>query len=257
MQKHFLGWVKKAGRVGGIAGSIALGGLLVGTSMFATAQPLPTNAAASGEAPGAGAHSASKTVLVLGDSLSAQYGLTRGTGWVPLLEKRLKKQGIDAAVENASVSGETTSGGKARLATLLQQHRPDIVILELGGNDGLRGLQMSATADNLRDMSNAAKKSGAHVVLLGMQIPPNYGASYTRQFAELYPKVAKETGARLVPFFLEGLQTRADLFQADRIHPTAAAQPLMLENVWPVLQPMLATKTGAAAPARQRTAPAP
>jgi len=206
---------------------------------------------------GNGNHSASKTVLVLGDSLSAEYGLPRGTGWVPLLEQRLKAEGINAEILNASISGETTAGGKARLPALLQRHKPEIVILELGGNDGLRGLPMAATTGNLRDMINATKKTGARVLLLGMQIPPNYGADYTTQFTGLYPKIAKETGAILVPFFLEGLQARTDLFQADRIHPAAAAQPFMLNNVWPLLKPMLNSQSSAAAAAsaKQRTAP--
>lgn len=189
-------------------------------------------------------HSASKTVLVLGDSLSAEYGLARGTGWVPLLEHRLQSRRIDAAVINASISGDTTSGGRSRLQPLLDRQRPGIVVLELGGNDALRGLPVSATQANLLDMINASQKAGARVVLLGMQIPPNYGGDYARQFAGIYPKLAKQTGAVLVPFFLEGLQTRTDLFQADRIHPVAGAQPMLLENVWPYLDPLLGAETG-------------
>ena len=185
------------------------------------------------------AHSASKTVLVLGDSLSAEYGLTRGAGWVPLLEQRLQSARIDAGIINASISGETTSGGRARLQALLTKHRPNIVLIELGGNDALRGLPIAATEANLREMINAGKQASAQVVLLGMQIPPNYGGDYAQRFSNLYPKLAKETKVSLVPFFLEGLQTRPDLFQQDRIHPVASAQPMLLNNVWPYLQPLL------------------
>lgn len=253
MQENFL---KLMGKSRAITGQVVLSGLFAGMSAIAIAQPVQTSVAATSAPVNARNHSASKTMLVLGDSLSAEYGLARGAGWVPLLKKRLEAEGIDAVIENASISGDTTSGGKARLPALLRQHQPGIVILELGGNDGLRGLPMSATAGNLRDMIQTAKKSGARVLLLGMQIPPNYGADYTRQFAGLYPTIAKETGATLVPFFLEGLEIRGDLFQSDRIHPNAAAQPLMLENVWPMLRPMLTTQAGAAASAIQRTAPA-
>ena len=191
------------------------------------------------------AHSASKTVLVLGDSLSAEYGLARGAGWVPLLEQRLRAAHVDAGIVNASISGETTSGGRARLQSLLAKHKPDIVLIELGGNDALRGLPIAATESNLREMINAGKKANARVVLLGMQIPPNYGGDYAQRFSNLYPKLAKETRVSLVPFFLEGLQTRPDLFQQDRIHPVAAAQPMLLDNVWPYLQPLLKTSTAA------------
>ncbi len=187
----------------------------------------------------ASAYSASKTVLVLGDSLSAEYGLARGSGWVPLLQKRLAQENIDAAVVNASISGETTSGGKARVQALLAKHRPALVVLELGANDALRGLALHATESNLRDMIKSAQKTKAKVVLLGMQIPPNYGTDYARQFSGIYPKLAKETGAALVPFFLDKVASTPALFQADRIHPTAEAQPLMLDSVWPYLKPIL------------------
>lgn len=185
------------------------------------------------------AHSASKTVLVLGDSVSAEYGLARGTGWVALLEKRLAASKINATVVNASISGETTSGGRSRLGALLQKHRPQILILELGGNDGLRGLTMESTEANLRAMIALAKKEKAAVLLVGMRIPPNYGADYTRRFAGLYPKLAKENKLALVPFLFEGLNDDAQMFQADRIHPTAQAQAIMLDNVWPHLKPLL------------------
>ena len=200
------------------------------------------------------AHSASKTVLVLGDSLSAEYGLERGAGWVPLLERRVATTHMRAAIVNASISGETTSGGRARLQALLQKHRPDIVVLELGGNDGLRGLPIGATQANLQEMIGMSKKSGARVLLLGMQIPPNYGGDYTRRFAGLYPALAKQDDVTLVPFFLEGLQTRPELFQADRIHPVAAAQPLLLDNVWPYLSRLLPESKSAAGGASKASA---
>lgn len=185
------------------------------------------------------AHSASKTILVLGDSLSAEYGLKRGTGWVSLLENRLKTKNIDANVINASISGETTSGGKSRFEGLLEKNQPAVVVIELGGNDGLRGLPIKASEDNLRSMINAAKKAQAKVLLVGMQIPPNYGRNYTDQFSALYPKLAKETKSALVPFLLTGIADQPDMFQSDRIHPSAQAHPVMLNNVWPHLKPLL------------------
>lgn len=186
-----------------------------------------------------GAHSASKTILVLGDSLSAEYGLARGTGWVSLLEKRLKAENIDAVVINASISGETSSGGKSRLGGLLEKHHPAVVVIELGGNDGLRGLSIRASEENFRSMINAAKKSRAKVLLVGMQIPPNYGRDYTERFSNLYLKLAKETRSALAPFLLTGVADRPELFQPDRIHPNAQAHPIMLDNVWPHLKPLL------------------
>ena len=185
------------------------------------------------------AHSASKTLLVLGDSLSAEYGLARGTGWVPLLEKRLKTEKVEATIVNASISGDTTSGGRARLQPLLDKHKPDVVVLELGANDALRGLPVAATEDNLRAMIASAQKIGARVLLVGMQIPPNYGSDYTRRFAALFPRLASEHKVPLVPFFLAPLMERPELFQSDRLHPTAEAQPILLESIWPRLQPLL------------------
>jgi acyl-CoA thioesterase-1 len=185
------------------------------------------------------AYSASKTVLVLGDSLSAEYGLARGAGWVTLLEKRLKTEKIDAAIVNASISGETTSGGKVRLPDLLDQHRPGVVVIELGGNDGLRGLPLSAAEANLRAMITASQKADAKVLLVGMQIPPNYGREYTEKFYALYNKLARETKVTLVPFLLEGVANQPELFQADRIHPVAEAQLIMLNNIWPHLRSLL------------------
>jgi len=186
------------------------------------------------------AYSAPKTVLVVGDSLSAEYGLARGTGWVALLEQKLKAAKLDARIVNASISGDTTSGGRTRLQALLDQHKPDVMVLELGANDALRGLPLASTEDNLRAMIKAAKAINARVLLLGMQIPPNYGPEYTRQFSAVYSKLSSEQKVPLVPFFLERLVERPELFQSDRLHPTAEAQPVLLDTVWPRLQPLLA-----------------
>jgi acyl-CoA thioesterase-1 len=184
------------------------------------------------------AYSASKTVLVLGDSLSAEYGLPRGAGWVALLKERLKTEKIDASLQNASISGETTSGGLSRLPKLLQQ-QPSVVVIELGANDGLRGLSLNATESNFNAMIAAAQKAHAKVLLVGMQLPPNYGPDYTKKFAALYVKLAKETKSALVPFLLAGLEDKPQLFQADYLHPSAEAQPVLLNNVWPALKPLL------------------
>jgi acyl-CoA thioesterase I len=185
------------------------------------------------------AYSASKTVLVLGDSLSAEYGLARGKGWVSLLENQLLSAKIDAKVINASISGETTAGGKTRLAALLQQHKPTILIIELGGNDGLRGLDLKTTEANLRDMIKQASASKAQVLLLGMQIPPNYGTAYSKQFAEIFTAVGKEKNVKLVRFFLTGLEDTEKFFQADHIHPNELAQSILLANIWPSLQSLI------------------
>ena len=186
--------------------------------------------------------SGAQIILVVGDSLSAEYGLQRGTGWVALLQQRLAHDRPNATVVNASISGDTTSGGLARLPGLLAQHRPALVLLELGGNDALRGLPIDATRQNLEQMTRLAKAAGARVVILGMQLPANYGRSYGERFAALFAQVATQQGTALVPFMLKGVADvpQADsLFQADRIHPTAAAHPTILANVWPVLEPML------------------
>ena len=182
------------------------------------------------------------TILVVGDSLSAEYGLKRGSGWVALLEQRLKVEKLPATVVNASISGDTTSGGRSRLGALLAQHRPTHVIIELGGNDALRGLPLQLTEDNLKQMTQAAQKAGARVLLIGMQVPPNYGKDYSARFAAMYAGVAKANKTALVPFFLKGLADTSDatrLFQADRIHPREEAQPIMLANVWPELKKLL------------------
>ncbi len=185
------------------------------------------------------AHSASKTLLLLGDSLSAEYGLPRGSGWASLLEQQLREEKIDATLVNASISGETTAGGKTRLPALLAQHKPAILILELGGNDGLRGLSLAATQANLREMITLASRAGARTLLLGMQVPPNYGPDYSKRFAAMYEGLGKEKGVSRVPFLLAGLDDTERWFQPDRIHPNRDAQPVMLRNVWPVLKPML------------------
>ncbi len=185
------------------------------------------------------AHSAPKKVLVLGDSLSAEYGLAQGTGWVKLLENQIKSDRIAASVINASISGDTTNGGRSRLPALLQQHRPSIVVIELGGNDGLRGLPLNTIKTNLSAMIAAAKNAKAKVLLVGIQLPPNYGREYGAQFAAMYSKVAADTQSSLVPFLLAGFSDKAYLFQSDGIHPTTDAQPVMLANVWPHLKPLL------------------
>lgn len=181
-------------------------------------------------------------ILVVGDSLSAEYGLKRGAGWVARLDERLAREKIEAKVVNASVSGDTTSGGRSRLPALLKQHRPTHVILELGGNDALRGLPLAMTEENLSQMTQAAQQSGAKVLLVGMQVPPNYGTAYAQQFAGLFDKVAKQHKAAVVPFLLKGVADGPEptkLFQADRIHPLEEAQPRMLDNVWPELKKLL------------------
>lgn len=181
-------------------------------------------------------------ILVLGDSLSAEYGLPRGAGWVALLEKQLAQDKLEATVVNASVSGETTSGGRSRLTALLAQHKPTHVVIELGGNDALRGLPLKNTEENLTVMTQAAQKAGAKVLLVGMQVPPNYGTDYANRFAGLFTAVAKAQKAAVVPFFLKGVADGPDptrMFQPDRIHPRAEAHPQMLANVWPELKKML------------------
>jgi acyl-CoA thioesterase-1 len=181
-------------------------------------------------------------VLVVGDSLSAEYGLRRGSGWVALLQQKLSTEPGRHSVVNASISGDTTSGGRSRLGALLRQHKPRVLIIELGGNDALRGLPLAMTEDNLRAMVRAGKQAGAQVLLLGMQMPPNYGAKYSADFAALYSRVAKDSRSGLLPFFLKGVADRPDpteWFQADRIHPNEQAQQRMLDNVWPELKKLL------------------
>ena len=183
------------------------------------------------------------TILVVGDSISAEYGLARGTGWVALLQKQIADGKINAKVVNASVSGDTTSGGRSRLPALLKQNQPTHVILELGANDALRGLPLKNTEDNLSWMIEQSQQAGAKVLLLGMQVPPNYGAKYTGEFAEMFTTVAKKYKTALVPFLIKGVADDPDptrLFQADRNHPNTQTQPILLGNVWQALKPLLA-----------------
>ena len=178
-------------------------------------------------------------VLVLGDSISAAYGLPSGSGWTDLLQRRLDQRKLAWRVVNASISGDTTAGGRSRLPALLTRHRPAIVVIELGGNDGLRGGSIASTRDNLVAMTTAVKATGARPMIVGMKLPPNYGPSYTRQFEAVFAEVARAQGAPLVPFFFEGFADDAAAFQPDRIHPTEAAQQKLLDNVWPTLERML------------------
>lgn len=178
-------------------------------------------------------------ILVLGDSLSAGYGIDEEEGWVSLLGERLTSEGYAHTVVNASVSGETSEGGLKRLPRLLSEHNPDWVILELGGNDGLRGYPVSDLTDNLLSIVQLSREQGADVLLVGMQIPPNYGPRYTEQFTSLYPQLAEEYNLPLVEFMLEGIATDDELMQRDGIHPNAEAQPKILDNVWPTLREVL------------------
>ena len=179
------------------------------------------------------------TILVLGDSLSAAYGLPRQSGWVTLLEERLGERKFNYRVVNASISGETSAGGASRIEALLRQHRPTVLILALGGNDGLRGLPAAQLQSNLETMIRAARQHNARVLLAGMRMPPNFGPAYTRQFTAVYADLARRHRTAFVPFLLEGFADRPEYFLADGIHPNAAAQPLILERVWAALAPML------------------
>ncbi len=179
------------------------------------------------------------TILVLGDSISAGYGLANGEGWVALLQARLKTQGYGYRVVNASVTGETTTGGLARLPRALSLHRPQIVIIELGGNDGLRALPLETSRRNLEKIIEAARGAGAKVLLLGMKIPPNYGPRYSTGFEQTFRDLARRYRLPFEPFFLEKIALQPGMMQADGIHPTAKAQPVMLDTVWPVLEPLL------------------
>lgn len=171
--------------------------------------------------------------------MSAEYGIARGTGWVALLQQRIKDNKSDARVVNASISGDTTSGGLNRFAKLIEEQKPAIVIVELGANDGLRGLPLTSAEKNIFSIIAKSKSAGAKVLLIGMRIPPNYGPEYTDQFAAMYKKIAREAKVPLVPFLLEGVADKDGLFQADNLHPVAAAHPQILNNVWPYLRPMI------------------
>jgi acyl-CoA thioesterase I len=182
---------------------------------------------------------AATTVLVLGDSLSAAYGLEQNQGWVSLLERRLHAQYGDCRVINASISGETSAGGRSRIVALLSRHHPDILIVELGANDGLRGLPLTEMYSNLDAIISAAQHHAAKVLLLGMRLPPNYGPIYTREFQNVYQRLSDKLHIAWVPFLLAGLAKERNQFQADGLHPVAAGQSIMLDNVWPALKALL------------------
>lgn len=180
-------------------------------------------------------------ILVFGDSLSAAYGIPADSGWVSLLEQRIHQKKPGYRVVNASISGETTSGGRYRIEQVLAEHRPAVVILELGANDGLRGLPLDAAAANLNAIITACRNSKARVLLIGMRLPPNYGSAYAAKFQSIYQQAAQHHKIPLLPFLLEGFADNPKLFQADGLHPTTTAQPLIMEKVWKLLQPILAT----------------
>jgi len=199
----------------------------------------PGGGAYAANAPASPAAESKPVIVVLGDSLSAEYGLPRDTGWVALMRQRLATERLDYSVANASISGDTTSGGLARLPLVMQRLKPSIVIVELGANDALRGVPLTTTGENLRAIVAQIRKAGAKPVLVGMYVPPNYGPDYTQNFHALYGRLSKELNVPLVPFLLAGLGDRPDLFQSDQMHPTQQAQPMLLDNVWPTLKPLL------------------
>jgi len=205
-------------------GSLALGMLL----MFAHAPP----AFATG----------TPVVMIFGDSLSAEYGLPQGSGWVALLERRLLSEKIDYRVVNASISGETTLGGRNRIEAELARQKPQVVVIALGGNDGLRGVSLDTTRDNLEYMIAASRKFKARPLLVGVRLPPNYGRTFSERFRLVFVEVAKKTGTPLVPFILEAIADRRDLFQPDGIHPTATAQPMLLDTLWPQIANVLKSR---------------
>ncbi|MBU9617841.1 arylesterase [Burkholderia multivorans] len=220
-----LRWKRRAALVALLGGTLAATG-------FARAAAAP--AATAGQ----------PVIAVLGDSLSAEYGLPRDTGWVALLRQRLATERIDYSVANASVSGDTTSGGRARLPAVLQRLKPSIVVVELGANDALRGVPLATTEQNLRDIVADARRAHAKVVLVGMYVPSNYGPDYTQKFHAVYTRLSKELGVPLVPFLLAGIENKPDMFQSDQIHPTQQAQRVLLDNVWPTLKPLLGKPRG-------------
>jgi acyl-CoA thioesterase-1 len=185
------------------------------------------------------ANSAPATLLVVGDSLSAAYGLRQEEGWVELLQVRISREKLDYNVVNASISGETTAGGASRLPDLLERNRPAMVLIALGGNDGLRGTPLATLRSQLETMLRICREHKVRAVLAGIEIPPNYGADYTRDFSNTFATVAKQYQVPLIPSLLQGFGTRRELFQADGMHPIASAEPLVLENVWRVLHPLL------------------
>jgi acyl-CoA thioesterase-1 len=209
--------------------------LLAGLLVPAGSGPVYAQSPAAGSATG-------PVLLVLGDSLSAEYGLPRGTGWVQLLSERVRDDRLNYTVVNASISGETSRGGRTRLPGLLKQHRPKVVVLELGANDGLRGLPLRTMRDNLIAMVRASQAAGAAVLLVGVRVPPNYGRDYSERFFGTFAELSRELRVPLAPFLLDGFAQSLEYFQADRIHPNEAAQVRMLDNVWPHLRPLLATR---------------
>lgn len=186
-----------------------------------------------------GSAHAAPTILVFGDSLSAGYGIELAQSWPALMADRLKQEKFPHALINASISGETTDGGRTRLPALLKQHRPAVVVLALGANDGLRGLPIASSRANLQAMAQAARQAGARVLIAGMRLPPNYGPDYTRQFSQMFAEVAKDEKAGLLPFLLEPIALDDAAFQPDRLHPTAAAQPRIRDHVWPAVKALL------------------
>jgi acyl-CoA thioesterase-1 len=228
-RRHFIAGLAVALAVGSYAGLVS-------------AQNTGSAAAKAGAKNPTSSTKRTPTILVVGDSLSAEYGLRRGSGWVALLGKQLTADGSSAHVVNASISGDTTSGGRSRLGPLLSQHKPTVVVLELGANDALRGLPLGMTEENLNQMTQSAQKAGAKVLLVGMQMPPNYGADYGNRFAGLFEKVARANKAALVPFMLKGVADSPDaskLFQNDGLHPKEQAHPTILANVLPELRRLL------------------
>jgi acyl-CoA thioesterase I len=203
-----------------------------GMVMMAATLPLVAHAANPPEP-------AKPVIVVLGDSISAEYGLPRDTGWVALMRQRLASERIDYSVANASISGDTTSGGRARMPELMQRLKPGIVIVELGANDALRGVPLPTTEDNLRTIIEEAQQGHAKVVLIGMYVPPNYGPDYTQKFHGVYEQLSKELHTSLVPFLLAGIADKPEMFQSDQMHPTQQAQPVLLDNVWTTLKPLL------------------
>ncbi|MBU9453679.1 arylesterase [Burkholderia multivorans] len=222
-----LRWKRRAALVALLGGTLAATG-------FARAAAAPAATATAGQ----------PVIAVLGDSLSAEYGLPRDTGWVALLRQRLATERIDYSVANASVSGDTTSGGRARLPAVLQRLKPSIVVVELGANDALRGVPLATTEQNLRDIVADARRAHAQVVLVGMYVPSNYGPDYTQKFHAVYTRLSKELDVPLVPFLLAGIENKPDMFQSDQIHPTQQAQRVLLDNVWPTLKPLLGKPRG-------------
>ncbi len=212
--------------------------MLLGTLLAVTVPARAATAAASASGQGRPA------LVVLGDSLSAEYGLPRDTGWVALLRQRLATERIDYSVANASVSGDTTSGGRARLPAVLQRLKPSIVVVELGSNDALRGVPLATTEQNLRGIIADARQARAKVVLVGMYVPPNYGPDYTQKFHAVYTRLSKEFGVPLVPFLLAGIEDKPEMFQSDQMHPAQQAQGILLDNVWPALKPLLGKPRG-------------